>query len=56
MPTSWTPIMAWLNTPSKNNAPTPAQVLAGMQEFIQAAYVENAQIDQTMLSALLPGH
>jgi len=30
--------------------------LPGMQEFIRAAHVENAQIDQSMLSALLPGH
>jgi len=55
VPPRWQALFDWINNPKKNPQPTPADVQAGMQDFLQAVRYGNAAVDPQMLQALTSG-
>jgi hypothetical protein len=50
----WTALFAWINSKKKATEFDRQAALGGMADFVQAARLENLQIDTQMLQALLP--
>lgn len=51
VPEDWKKVMTWITAPLFNR-PTRARALSGMQEFIHTVQLENASLDQRMVSIL----
>jgi hypothetical protein len=52
VPARWLAIFDWINDPKKTPQPSAEDALKGMEEFLEAVWLENTHVDERTMEAL----